>query len=43
MGIVTPMKEGAILEKNINVLIWELDAKEQEQIAMKEAVKEHWN
>ena len=42
MGIVTPVKEDSILDKNIHVLIRKLDAKEHKKIAMKDAVKEHW-
>ena len=42
MGIVTPVKEESILDKNINVLIWELDVKESKEIAMKDAAKEYW-
>jgi len=37
MGIVILVKKESILDKNINVLIRELDAKESEEIAMKDA------
>ena len=42
MGIVILVKKESILDKNINVLIRELDTKESEEIAMKDAAKEYW-
>jgi hypothetical protein len=41
-GIATPIVEDEIIDKNVNVLVREIDAKQCELISVKERVKEGW-
>ena len=41
-GIAAPIVNNGLSDKNINVLIREIDAKQSELEAVKEKVKEHW-
>ena len=42
-GTLTPMRNRRVLDKNINVLIREIDTMEYEEKAAKEVAKEKWN
>ena len=41
-GIETPIRKGMVLDKNISVLILELDAKRREKSIIKQIAPEHW-